>query len=75
MYIWPAICLIMETAFTGRSAFGGFIGSGIAATLQFGCARGLFSNESGMGSSPIISVAASTKNPYRQSLVAMTSTF
>lgn len=74
-FLWPAICLIFETAFTGQAAFGGFIGSGIAAALQFGCARGLFSNESGMGSSPIISCAAATKNPYRASLVAMTSTF
>lgn len=74
-FLWPAICLILETAFTGRSVFGGVLGSGIAAALQFGCARGLFSNESGMGSSPIVASAASTRNPARQSLVAMTATF
>ena len=74
-YIWPSVCVILESAFSGKAVFGGFLGSGIAAALQFGCARGLFSNESGMGSSPIVASAASTRNPVRQSLVAMTATF
>ena len=54
---------------------GGAVGSGIMMALQFGCARGLFSNESGLGSAPIVASAASTRNPAQQSLVAMTGTF
>lgn len=71
----PAIMLILECAFTPRAAFGGAVGSGILVALQFGCARGLFSNESGLGSAPIIAVAAQTKNPAQQALIAMTGTF
>ncbi len=74
-YIWPAICLIVECAFTPRAAFGGAVGSGLMLALQFGCARGLFSNESGLGSAPIVASAASTRNPARQALVSMTGTF
>ena len=51
------------------------MGSGIMMALQFGCARGLFSNESGLGSAPIVASAASTRNPARQALVSMTGTF
>ena len=58
-----------------EGAFGGAVGSGIMVALQFGCARGLFSNESGLGSAPIVAAAAATKNPARQALVAMTGTF
>ena len=74
-YVIPAISLIMECAFTAKAAFGGAVGSGIMVALQFGCARGLFSNESGLGSAPIVAAAAATKNPARQALVAMTGTF
>ena len=74
-YVWPAICLIFECAFTPKAAFGGAVGSGIMMALQFGCARGLFSNESGLGSAPIVASAASTRNPARQALVSMTGTF
>lgn len=74
-FIWPAVCLICECAFTPKAAFGGAVGSGVMLALQFGCARGLFSNESGMGSAPIVASAASTRNPARQSLVSMTGTF
>ncbi len=74
-YIVPAIGLIFECAFTAKAAFGGAVGSGIMVALQFGCARGLFSNESGLGSAPIVAAAAATKNPARQALVAMTGTF
>ena len=74
-YVWPAICLIFECAFTPKAAFGGAVGSGIMMALQFGCARGLFSNESGLGSAPIVASAASTRNPAQQALVAMTGTF
>lgn len=74
-YIVPAITLILQCAFTGEAAFGGAVGSGVAAALQYGAARGLFSNESGMGSAPIVASAAQTRNPARQSMVSMTGTF
>ena len=74
-YVWPAISLIFECAFTPKAAFGGAVGSGLMMALQFGCARGLFSNESGLGSAPIVASAASTRNPARQALVSMTGTF
>lgn len=74
-YVWPAIQLICTCAFTPQAAFGGAVGSGLMAALQFGCARGLFSNESGLGSAPIVAAAASTRNPARQALVSMTGTF
>ena len=74
-FVWPAICLIFECAFTPKAAFGGAVGSGLMMALQFGCARGLFSNESGLGSAPIIAAAAKTRNPAEQALIAMTGTF
>lgn len=74
-YIIPAISLIAECAFTAKAAFGGAVGSGIMVAMQFGCARGLFSNESGLGSAPIVASAATTRNPARQALVSMTGTF
>ena len=70
-----AVGLIFECAFTPKAAFGGAVGSGLMMALQFGCARGLFSNESGLGSAPIVASAASTRNPAQQALVAMTGTF
>lgn len=74
-FIGPALWEIVTCAFTPRAAFGGAVGSGILVALQFGCARGLFSNESGLGSAPIIAAAAQTRNPAQQALVAMTGTF
>ena len=74
-FLVESFCLIFECAFTPKAAFGGAVGSGIMFALQFGCARGLFSNESGLGSAPIVAAAAATKNPARQALVAMTGTF
>lgn len=74
-YVGPAISLIFECAFTPKAAFGGAVGSGLMMALQFGAARGLFSNESGLGSAPIVASAASTRNPARQALVSMTGTF
>lgn len=74
-YVWPAICLIFECAFTAKAAFGGAVGSDAMLALQYGCARGLFSNESGLGSAPIVASAASARNPARQELVSMTGTF
>ena len=69
------VALILECAFTAKAAFGGAVGSGIMVALQFGCARGLFSNESGLGSAPIVAAAAKTKNPAEQATIAMTGTF
>lgn len=70
-----AVVLIFECAFTPKAAFGGAVGSGLMMALQFGCARGLFSNESGLGSAPIVAAAAKTRNPAEQALIAMTGTF
>lgn len=69
------IITILKGAFSPASIGGGFIGSTIAATCRYGFARGLFSNESGMGSAPLIACAARSKNPKRQALVSMTGTF
>lgn len=74
-YIIPAITTIFKSAFTARSAGGGFVGSSIMVAARYGIARGLFSNESGMGSAPIVASAAQTKNPVRQALVSSTGTF
>ena len=74
-YVGQAIALIFESAFNPQAAFGGLLGSGVMAAIQFGCARGLFSNESGLGSAPIVASAATTRNPARQALVSMTGTF
>lgn len=70
-----AVALIVESAFTGHAAVGGFVGAGIAETMRYGIARGLFSNESGMGSAPIVAAAARTRDPVRQALVSGTGTF
>ncbi|MEC4273259.1 amino acid carrier protein [Adlercreutzia sp. R25] len=67
--------LIIECAFTPHAAFGGAVGSGLMMALQYGCARGLFSNESGLGTAPIVAAAAKTKNPAEQALVSMTGAF
>lgn len=69
------ISLIIKDAFTGTAAFGGFVGSSWLMAVRYGVARGLFSNESGMGSAPIVAAAARTKNPVRQALVSSTGTF
>ncbi len=70
-----SIRLIVSSAFTGHAAIGGFIGAGMKEAVRFGVARGLFSNESGLGSAPIVAAAAQTKNPVRQALVSSTGTF
>jgi AGCS family alanine or glycine:cation symporter len=69
------ISLILRSAFTGQAALGGFIGAGMRDAVRYGIARGLFSNESGMGSAPIVAAAAQTRNPVRQALVSSTGTF
>ncbi|HHV21592.1 MAG TPA: alanine:cation symporter family protein [Propionibacterium sp.] len=70
-----AFALIFTDAFTGTAAVGGFAGSVIMVAVQYGVARGLFSNESGMGSAAIAAAAAQTSHPVRQGLVSMTQTF
>lgn len=74
-YVWPAIQLICESAFNPQAAGGGFVGASVLMAARYGIARGLFSNESGMGSAPIVAAAAQTKNPVRQALVSSTGTF
>ena len=74
-YIIPAVRVICKLAFTPGAAAGGLIGSGIRMAIRFGVARGLFSNESGLGSAPIAAAAAQTRNPVRQALVSSTGTF
>lgn len=69
------IKLIFEHAFTGTAATSGFIGATLAQTIRYGVARGLFSNESGMGSAPIAAAAAKTNQPAKQALVSMSGTF
>ncbi|WP_193596138.1 alanine/glycine:cation symporter family protein [Microbacterium sp. YJN-G] len=70
-----AFAEIFTDAFTGTSAVGGFAGSAIIIAVQYGVARGIFSNESGMGSAAIAAAAAKTSHPVRQGLVSMTQTF
>ncbi|WP_296179029.1 sodium:alanine symporter family protein [uncultured Mobiluncus sp.] len=70
-----ALALIVHDAFTGSAATGGFVGSTFMVALQYGVARGIFSNESGMGSAAIAAAAARTREPVRQGLVSMTQTF
>ncbi len=69
------ILLILKSAFTGHAVIGGFVGAGIKEAVRYGIARGLFSNESGLGSAPIVAAAAQTRNPVRQALVSSTGTF
>jgi AGCS family alanine or glycine:cation symporter len=69
------IQLICTSAFSGQAAIGGFLGAGMKEAMRYGVARGLFSNESGMGSAPIVAAAAQSKNPFRQALVSSTGTF
>ena len=74
-YLWPALKLIVLSAFQPDAAGGGFVGSTVMMAARYGIARGLFSNESGMGSAPIVAAAAQTRNPVRQALVSSSGTF
>ncbi|WP_298594626.1 sodium:alanine symporter family protein [uncultured Mitsuokella sp.] len=74
-HIPAALALIFESAFSGTAAAGGFAGSTIMMAMQNGIARGVFSNESGLGSAPIAAAAAKTKWPAEQGLISMTGTF
>ncbi|MCP2519906.1 sodium:alanine symporter family protein [Candidatus Aminicenantes bacterium AC-335-B20] len=67
--------LIIKSAFTPTAAAGGFLGATVMQTVRMGIARGIFSNESGLGSAPIAAAAAKTPNPVNQALVSMTQTF
>jgi alanine or glycine:cation symporter, AGCS family len=70
-----ALALIFTHAFSPAAATGGFAGAAVAAAMRFGIARGVFSNESGLGSAPIAAAAARTRDPVKQALVSMTQTF
>lgn len=74
-YVWPAVKLICVSAFSPEAAGGGFVGSSVMLAARYGIARGLFSNESGLGSAPIVAAAAQTRNPVRQALVSSSGTF
>ena len=74
-FVVPAIKLIIQSAFSPEAAGGGFVGSGVMLAARYGIARGLFSNESGLGSAPIVAAAAQTRNPVRQALVSSSGTF
>ena len=74
-YIGEAFSLIFESAFSARAAGSGFVGTTVMMAARYGIARGLFSNESGLGSAPIVAAAAQTRNPVRQALVSSTGTF
>jgi alanine or glycine:cation symporter, AGCS family len=70
-----AVRLIISSAFAGQAAVGAFAGVTVREAVRYGVARGLFSNESGLGSAPIVAAAAQTTHPVRQALVASTATF
>jgi AGCS family alanine or glycine:cation symporter len=70
-----AFRLIFSGAFQGTAAMGGFAGAAVRQAMRFGVARGIFSNESGLGSAGIAAAAAQTREPVRQALVSMTQTF
>ena len=74
-YLWPTLSLIVNSAFSPQAAGGGFVGTSVMMAARYGIARGLFSNESGLGSAPIVAAAAQTRNPVRQALVSSTGTF
>lgn len=74
-FIIPALKTIITLAFQPGAVAGGLVGRGIMLAMQYGIARGLFSNESGMGSAPLVASAAQTRNPVRQALVSSTGTF
>lgn len=74
-FLGETFSLIFTSAFTPHAAGGGFVGSGMMLAARYGIARGLFSNESGLGSAPIVAAAAQTRNPVRQALVSSTGTF
>lgn len=73
--LWQTVTLICESAFSFKALGGGLAGTGIMIAARYGVARGLFSNESGMGSAPIVASAAQSRNSVRQALISSTGTF
>ena len=73
--LWQTVCTICSSAFTPPAVGGGLAGTGIMLAARYGVARGLFSNESGMGSAPIVASAAQSRNSVRQAMVSSTGTF
>lgn len=73
--LWQTICTIVSSAFSLKAFGGGLLGTGIMMAARYGVARGLFSNESGMGSAPIVAAAAQSRNSVRQALISSTGTF
>ncbi|HEM5255967.1 TPA: sodium:alanine symporter family protein [Streptococcus suis] len=71
----PTLALVFKSAFTPAAAMGGFVGATVKEAIQRGIARGVFSNESGLGSAPIAAAAAKSDNPVEQGLISMTGTF
>ena len=71
----PVLETVFQSAFTGKAAVGGFAGATVMVAMRLGIARGVFSNESGLGSAPIAAAAAKTKEPVEQGLISMTGTF
>jgi AGCS family alanine or glycine:cation symporter len=74
-WVDDALLLIVKSAFSAEAVGGGFAGGGIMLAMRYGISRGLFSNESGLGSAPIVSAAAKTDNAVRQALIASSATF
>ena len=74
-YLGESLRLIVDSAFSAHAAGGGFAGTTVMMAARYGIVRGLFSNESGLGSAPIVAAAAQTRNPVRQALVSSTGTF
>lgn len=73
--LWQTVCTIVGAAFSPSAVGGGFVGAGVMLAARYGVARGLSSNESGMGSAPIVASAAQSRNPVRQALISSTGTF
>ncbi|MFI3224761.1 alanine/glycine:cation symporter family protein [Streptococcus suis] len=73
--ILPTLALVLKSAFSPAAAAGGFAGATVQQAIQRGIARGVFSNESGLGSAPIAAAAAKSDNPVEQGLISMTGTF
>ncbi len=73
--LWQTVVTIVSSAFSPEAFGGGLTGAGIMMAARYGVARGLFSNESGMGSAPIVASAAQSRNPVRQALISATGTF
>ena len=73
--LFPVLEMVFQSAFTGKAAVGGFAGASVMVAMRLGIARGVFSNESGLGSAPIAAAAAKTEEPVEQGLISMTGTF